>query len=63
MLLDLMRRQEEIAAILTELNTSQDADEELPLIAGEDLPEVYGYMGGVANGLGLRKLSCHRASY
>ena len=56
-LLALMRQCEGIAALLTAIDDQNVVnDEELQLLPGlRDLHETDGYMGGLANGLGLGK--------
>ena len=57
-LLNLVRQCEGIPAVLTAIVETEghEAVDELQLLPGlQDLHETEGYMGGVANGLGLRK--------
>jgi len=57
-MLSLVRQCEGIPAVLTMIEGHDIADEELPLLPGlQDLHEMEGYMGGVANGLGLHKVT------
>jgi hypothetical protein len=54
-LLDLMRQCQGVGEVLQETNIGTAGDD-LPLIQGlQDLLEELGYLGGVANGMGLRK--------
>ena len=56
-LLNLVRQCEGIPAVLTAIETEEhETVDELQLLPGlQDLHETEGYMGGLANGLGLRK--------
>ena len=62
-LLSLVCQCEGIPAVVTAIEGHDIADEELHLLPGLwDLHEMEGYMGGVANGLGLCKIT-HSVSY
>jgi hypothetical protein len=61
-LLDLIRQYQDMADILNEHENGNAAgiDDDLPLLQGlQDLHERTGYLGGVGNGMGLRKLHPH----
>ena len=64
-LLDLVRQCEGIPAILTGIEMEEHKTvDELQLLPGlQDLHETEGYMGGLANSLGLRKDTCSISVY
>ena len=62
-LLSLVHQCEGIPAVVTTIEGRDIANEELHLLPGLwDLHEMEGYMSGVANGLGLHKIT-HSVSY